>query len=362
MLDRMAHEQYDVTIEREPFGRMPSGHPVERYTLRNEHVRVDLMTYGARITGIWAPDRNGVQAQVVLGMETFAEYLADTSFQGAIAGRYANRIAGGRFKLDGKSFQVPPNDGENALHGGPVGFDQKLWAAHEIQGGVALTLESPNGDQGFPGTLRLQVRYTLEGPTLRISYDATTDRDTVLNVTNHSYFNLAGEGVGNILDHVLLLPGDGFTPTDAKLIPTGEIAPVVGTPFDFRQPTRIGERIDSGHEQLQHAGGYDHNWVLGESGPLKLAARLHEPHSARTLTVHTTQPGVQFYSGNMLTGELCGVLGAYYERRTALCLETQHFPDSPNHPAFPSTTLRTGESWQSSTTYTFSVEEHPWQS
>lgn len=356
MLDRMASAPSAVTIEREPFGRMPDGEPIDRYLLANDHIQVGVIPYGARITGLWAPDRNGVMAQIVLGMETLEEYLEDTSYQGSIAGRYANRIAGGRFTLDGHQYQIPPNDGLNALHGGPVGFAMKLWSVHEIAGGLSLMLESMNGDQGFPGTLHLRVRYTLDGPTLRIDYDATCDRDTVINVTNHAYFNLAGEGVGNILDHVLELPATRFTPTDANLIPTGELAPVAGTPFDFTRPTRVGERIDVANEQLERAGGYDHNWVLGESGLMKLAATVTEPHSGRALTVHTTEPGVQFYSGNFLNGALRGVLGALYERRTGFCLETQHFPDSPNHPDFPSTVLKAGGSMQSTTTYTFSVQ------
>ncbi len=362
MLERMVVDAYDVTVERENFGRMRDGHPVERFLLANDKIEVSIMTYGARITGIATPDRHGVRAGVVLGMETFQEYLDDTSFQGAIAGRYANRIANGRFSLDGRKYQVPPNDCPNALHGGSVGFSEKLWAAHEIQGGVALTLESADGDQGFPGTVHLQVRYTLHGSALHIDYDATTDRDTVLNVTSHAYFNLAGEGVGNILDHVLQLDAAQFTPTDATMIPTGEIVPVAGTPFDFLAPARIGARIDEPNVQLEQAGGYDHNWVLGNAGPLRRAARLYEPHSGRMLTVHTTQPGLQFYSGNFLNGALRGVLGALYERRTGLCLETQHFPDSPNQPAFPSTTVRAGAAWQSKTVFAFSVEEHPWQS
>ena len=334
---------------------------MERYRLANEDIEVDVMTYGARITSVRTPDSNGVRAQVVLGMETFQEYLVDPSFQGAVVGRYGNRIANGRFTLNGKQYQVPPNNGPNALHGGPVGFSARLWSAHEIQGGVALTLESSNGDQGFPGTLQLRVRYTLEGARLKIAYEATCDRDTVVNVTNHAYFNLAGEGVGNILDHELQLNADTFTPTDATLIPTGELAPVEGTPFDFRQPTRIGARIDQPNMQLEQARGYDHNWVLRESG-MKCAARVYEPHSGRMLTVHTTEPGVQFYSGNFLTGAVRGVLGALYERRTGFCLETQHFPDSPNHPSFPSTVLKAGASKQSETIFAFSVEELPWQS
>lgn len=362
MLVGMASERYSVAVRRENFGRMPDGHPVERYLLQNEHIQVAVMTYGARITGIWAPDRNGVQAQVVLGMSTLGEYLDDTSFQGAVAGRYANRIAGGTFTLDGRRYQVPPNDGPNALHGGARGFSNRLWSAREVQGGVAMRLESQNGDQGFPGTLQLEARYTLEGNSLEIRYDATTDRDTVLNVTNHAYFNLAGEGVGNILDHVLELPATTYTPTGRTMIPTGELAPVEATPFDFREPTRIGARIDEPAVQLEQAGGYDHNWVLGEAGGMKLAARVQDPHSGRVLTVRTTEPGVQFYSGNFLDGALRGVLGALYERRTGFCLETQHYPDSPNHPDFPSTTLKAGASKQSRTTLTFSTEEHPWQS
>jgi aldose 1-epimerase len=294
---------------------------------------------------------------VVLGYDSFTPYTSDPkSYFGSIVGRYGNRIAHATFSLDGKAFQLPANDGANTLHGGLIGFDKLLWTGHVIPHGVELTLVSKDGDQGFPGTLTARVRYTLEAHALKIEYFATTDKDTVLNLTNHSYFNLAGEGQGDILSHLVMIPADRYTPVDSGLIPTGELAPVAGTPFDFHKPTAIGARINDSNEQLRLGKGYDHNYVLnGKMGVLQQAAQVTEPTSGRVLTVETTQPGVQFYSGNFLDGTLTGKQGHVYNQRTGFCLETQHFPDSPNHPKFPTAELKPGETYHSLTFFRFST-------
>ena len=272
-----------------------------------------------------------------------------------MVGRFGNRIAFGKFSLDGAAYEIPLNDGSHTLHGGPSGFDQKLWTATLLPNAIEFTVTSPAGDQGYPGTLTVTARYSLLGNTLRVHYTATTDAPTVVNVTNHAYFNLTGDSSGLILDHEIQLPAAAYTPTDAGLIPTGELAPVEGTPFDFRASTRIGNRIDDDHEQLKRAGGYDHNWVMGDPGTMKLAARLVSPASGRIMTVETTEPGIQFYSGNFIDGSMTNRNGGKYARRSGLCLETQHYPDSPNHPAFPSTTLRPGETMNSTTVFTFTT-------
>jgi aldose 1-epimerase len=278
------------------------------------------------------------------------------TFFGVIAGRFANRIAKGRFTLDGAAYQVTINDGPNSLHGGTEGFDRRNWTAKEIPSGVEFTLVSPDGDQGFPGTLTTHVRYTLQDNVVRIEYSATTDKPTVLNLTNHTYFNLAGDGHGSILDEVLTINAERYTPINATLIPTGQLASVEGTPFDFTHPEVIGARIDEDDEQLKLGRGYDHNWVLrGGAGKLHPAAQVYSPESGRVLSVETTEPGMQFYSGNFLDGSFTGHTGARYEQRTGLCLETQHFPDSPNQPNFPSTELKPGESFHSVTTWTFTT-------
>ncbi|MGH9617199.1 MAG: aldose epimerase family protein, partial [Acidobacteriaceae bacterium] len=325
------------------FGAMPDGTSIDIFTLQDGALKARVMTYGARLVSLDVPDRNGNVADVVLGYDSLAGYLGDPkTYFGAIVGRYGNRIAHGEFVLDGKRFHLPKNNGDNTLHGGTVGFDKRVWTAHEIPGGVEMTLVSKNGDQGFPGTLTAHVRYTLSAHALKIEYFATTDADTVLNLTNHSYFNLAGEGQGNILDNVLTIPAERYTPVNAGLIPTGELAPVAGTPFDFRSPTAVGKRIDQDNQQLHFATGYDENFVLDHPGGHSLheAARVLDPKSGRTMTVETTQPGVQFYSGNFLDGTPHGKHGHIYRKHAGLCLETQHFPDSPNHPAFPSTELK----------------------
>ncbi len=343
------------------FGSMPDGTKIDIFTLHEGDVTARIMTYGARVVSLEVPDRNGKVADIVLGYDSLEGYLHDPkTYFGAIVGRYGNRIGHGTFVLDGKRYHLPKNDGENSLHGGTVGFDKRVWTAHEIPNGVEMTLVSKDGDQGYPGTLTAHVRYTLSARALKIEYSATTDADTVLNLTNHSYFNLAGEGSGDILDEVITIPADRYTPVNSGLIPTGELAPVAGTPFDFRTPTVIGKRIDQDNEQLKFAKGYDQNFVLNQatSGPaLHEAAQVMDPKSGRVLTVKTTQPGVQFYSGNFLDGTAHGKHGHVYEKRAGFCLETQHFPDSPNQPNFPSTQLKPGQTFHSVTEYIFSTQK-----
>jgi aldose 1-epimerase len=344
-----------ATVSRTPFGTMPDGTAVERYTISGGDVEVSLITYGARLVALHVPDREGRIGDVILGYDDLAGYLADKTYQGAVVGRFGNRIAQGRFSLDGEAYQVPLNDGQNSLHGGTKGFDTRVWAAHEIAGGVELTLVSPDGDQGYPGTLTLHVRYTLGHGALRIDYHATTDKATVVNVTNHAYFNLAGHASGTILNEEAMLPADAYTPVNQSLIPTG-VETVEATPFDFRHATVVGARIEERNEQLAYTGGYDHNWVLrGHAGEMKTAARMYDPASGRVLTVTTTEPGVQFYTGNFIPDGLAGKAGAIYPRRAGYCLETQHFPDSPNQPEFPTTTLKPGEAMHSTTIFTFST-------
>ena len=345
-------------VTKADWGKTAAGTPVQIYTLSNENLTVLITTFGARVVSIEAPDRSGKKADVVLGYDSVKEYEADKStYFGSIVGRYGNRIAKGTFTIDGKTYHVPLNNNGNALHGGPAGFSSKVWVGKEIPDGVEMTLVSPDGDMGFPGTLTARVRYTVEGKSLKINYIATTTKPTVVNLTNHSYFNLAGNGKGTILDHVLMMPADFYTPVDATQIPTGELAPVEGTPFDFRKPTAIGARINDTNEQLKIGGGYDHNWALNGAGDgLHLAAKVYEASSGRTLTVMTTQPGVQFYSGNFLDGTHTGKFGVTYQKYAGFCLETQHFPDAPNHPKFASTLLKPGQTMHSETVFTFGVK------
>ena len=348
----------DAQVTKASFGTTPDGKAVDVYTLKDKALEVKIMTYGARVVSVTAPDKSGKAADVVLGHPDLAGYLADKkTYFGAIVGRYGNRIAKGQFTLDGKQYQVPVNNNGQSLHGGLVGFDSLVWTAKQIPEGVEMTLVSPDGDQGYPGTLTAHVRYTLKGDALRLDYSATTTKDTVLNLTNHSYFNLAGEGNGTVLNQTIKINADRYTPVDSVLIPTGELPPVAGTPFDFRTAHTIGDRIDTaGNQQLEYAGGYDHNWVLnGPKGTMKTAAVVTDPDSGRTLTVSTTEPGVQFYTGNFLDGTITGTGGKVYPKRGALCLETQHFPDSPNHPAFPTTELKPGQKMHSTTVFTFGV-------
>ena len=335
----------------------PTEPPSRALTLRHGQIEASFLDYGARLISLILPDPAGSLADVVLGYESLALYLEDKSYFGAVVGRFANRIADGRFSLDGAIYTIPQNDQTNALHGGPLGFDRKLWTTKEVavKEGEALdmTLLSPDGDQGFPGALTATVRYTLDSRGLQLDYTAATDRPTIVNLTNHAYFNLAGETSATILDHEITLAAAAFTPVTSLLVPTGELKPVVGTPFDLRSGVRIGDRIDEVDPQLSFAGGYDHNWVLGPPNQMKPAVILRDPLSGRTLTVSTTEPGVQFYSGNFLNSTMPNRVGGLYNRRSGLCLETQHFPDSPNHPNFPSTLLRPGETVSSTTLFSF---------
>lgn len=346
-------------VTKQPFGKTPDGTPVDIYTLKSGAIEARIISYGGIIQSLKVPDKNGKSADVVLGFDSLGGYTGgpkpNPAFFGAIIGRYANRIGGAQFTLDGKTYHTPVNDGINTLHGGPKGFDKQVWKAKEVPHGVELTLVSPDGDQGFPGTLTAIVRYTLVGKDLKIEYSATTDKDTVVNLTNHSYFNLAGQGNRDILQNQVKINASRYTPVDDNLIPTGELASVEGTPFDFRKLTAVGTRINDDHDQLKKGHGYDHNWVLDSGGKLSEAAEVYEPSSGRVLQVLTDQPGVQFYTGNFLDGTITGKDGKVYGHRAALCLETQHFPDSPNHPKFPSTELKPGHKYHTVTIFRFSA-------
>ena len=350
--------------ESRPFGTTPDGESVDLITLRSPSgVELDVMSYGGIVTRLLAPDRDGERADIVLGHRHLESYLMGTPYFGAIVGRYGNRIASGRFALEGIDYDLAVNNGPNHLHGGLAGFDKVVWTAapysNETEAGVVLSYVSPDGEEGYPGDLSVQVTYALTADgDLRIDYEATTDAPTVVNLTHHGYWNLAGHGAGNILEHELALNASRFTPVDATLIPTGELRDADGTPFDFREPTAIGARIEVDDEQLAFGGGYDHNFVLdgwNGDGSLRSAAVLHDPVSGRTMEILTTEPGIQFYSGNFLNGSDFGKDGVVYEQRTGLCLETQHFPNSPNQPDFPSTVLRPGETYRSTTVYRFSA-------
>jgi aldose 1-epimerase len=354
-----------VEISREAFGEA-AGERVERFTLANRQgLRVELLSYGGIIRAVWAPDRDGQFANVTLGFADFAGYLAGTNpFFGCLTGRYANRIANGRFTLDGEAYQLATNDGINHLHGGVRGFDKYVWGAEEIRdqdtAGVRLSRVSPDGEEGYPGTLSVAATYTLDDENrLRLDYRAETDRPTILNLTNHAYWNLAGEGSGSVEGHVLWLAASRYTPVDSSLTPTGELAPVAGTPFDFTTPTAIGARIREGHPQLLFGRGYDHNVVLDRApGDVTLieAAIVRDPGSGRTLMIWTTEPGIQVYSGGFLDGTFTGAGGRAYRQGDGIALETQHFPDSPNQLRFPSTVLRPGETFTSTTVFAFAVE------
>jgi aldose 1-epimerase len=350
-----------MSIEQQPFGKTADGTPVDLYTLRNGNgMQVQISNYGGTVVSLVVPDRDGTPADVVLGFDTLKEYVDHSPYFGCIVGRYANRVAGGRFTLDGIEYELAQNDGSNHLHGGAVGFDKRVWHAEPVEteaAGLRLTYVSPDGEEGYPGTLTTTVLYTVaESNTLAIEYTATTDQATVVNLTNHSYFHLTGAGSGDILNHELLINARYYTPVNESLIPTGELRDVSGTPFDFRQLTPIGARIDDQNEQLQRGGGYDHNWVVnGEPGTVRLAARAYEPLTGRMLEVRTTEPGIQFYAGNMMPSQIEGKGGQVYVWRGGFCLETQHYPDSPNQPEFPSTVLRPDEIYQTVTTFAFSA-------
>ena len=351
-------------IQTTHFGVLPSGDSVSAYTLTNANgVVLRAIDYGGIVTSLMVPDRAGTMADIVLGYDDLAGYLKTTPYFGAIVGRYGNRIAKGKFSLDGATHTLAVNNGLNALHGGLVGFDKVRWSAAPFDSasgvGVVFTYRSRDGEEGYPGNLDVTVRYTLtDANEFAIDYRAVTDKATPVNLTQHTYFNLAGDGGGPVLDHLVTLDADAITPVDSTLIPTGTKLPVTGTPFDFTTPTTIGARIGEAHPQLVYAGGYDHNFVLTRTGEgLSHAARVVEPTSGRTLDVATTEPGVQFYTGNFLDGSITGKSGHVYARRTGFCLETQHFPDSPNQPTFPSTILRPGGTYTSRTVYTFGVSE-----
>ena len=338
-------------------GFAADGAAVHLYVLRDDGIEVAIMDYGARIVSIRTPDRYGTMANVVLSYSGLDGYAADvSSYLGAVVGRYANRISSGQFSIDGRIFQAATNNNDNMLHGGFDGFDRRVWTAHSFSSGVELTLNSKDGDQGFPGNLTVRVRYTVSPRALRIDYFFTTDQTTIVNLTNHTYFNLSGRAGTSILGDELAIAADRYTPIDARLIPVGSLRPVEGTPFDFRSAIVIDSQIDSDDKQLELAGGYDHNFALtGANGELRTVAYLHNSESRRGLTVSTTEPGLQFYTGNFLDNTKYGVAQEGHGRRTGLCLETQHFPDSPNHPNFPSTELRPGQLGHSTTIFEFSV-------
>jgi aldose 1-epimerase len=369
-----------LSVSKAPFGST-DGKAVDRYTLSNGSVTAKIITYGGILQELWAPDRRGHLTNITLGYADLAGYTtprgdpptANPSYFGAIIGRYGNRIGAAKFMLDGNQYTLDANNGPNSLHGGVKGFDKFVWDGESFKKhgvvGLKLTRTSAAGEgcvnpptacTGYPGNLKVEVDYTLDKHNdLRIDYTATTDKATVVNLTNHAYWNLSGEGTGTIYDHRLTLNASHYTPVDSTLIPTGEIAPVAGTPFDFRTPHAIGERIRDNNQQLMFGQGYDHNWVLDRHGSgLVQAARLRDPDSGRVLTMWTKEPGIQFYSGNFLDGTLYGTSGHAYRQGDGLALETQHFPDSPNKPAFPSTTLRPGQTYSTSTVLGFSTSGH----
>ncbi|HEX4750986.1 MAG TPA: aldose epimerase family protein [Bryobacteraceae bacterium] len=349
-------------MHKQSWGKGPDGQDVDLYTLTNaNNTEATIINYGCRLVTLKTKDREGKFADLVLGFDNLPQYLEKNPFFGAVAGRYANRIGNAQFTLNGHTYHLAKNNGENTLHGGLVGFDKKVWDAEDVTGNAGQSLRlkyiSKDGEEGFPGTLTATVTYTLtDKDELRIEYDATTDKPTVLNLTNHSYFDLTGEGTGEIVDHVVTINADKFTPSNASQIPTGEIKSVDGTPFDLRKPTRIRDRVDSKDQQMQYAGGYDHNFVLNRNGnEPSFAARAEDPKSGRVMEVFTTQPGVQFYTGNHLANGIKGKNGATYNFRYGLCFETQHFPDSPNKANFPSTELEPGQRFHQLTIFKFSV-------
>lgn len=349
-------------ISKEAFDTTLQGKKVSLYLLKNSNgMEVAITNYGGRIVSLIAPSRNGKWADVVLGFDNIHDYVTIKNNFGALIGRYANRIGGARFELDGKVYNLEKNDGNNSLHGGFHGFYTKVWDATQSSDSVLeLHYLSPDMEANYPGNLTVHVAYTLTKQNeLKINYSATTDKTTVVNLTNHAYFNLKGAGAGTILDHILMIPANYFTPVNNEMIPTGELRSVEGTPMDFRQPTVIGKRIGDDYEQLKLAHGYDHNWVLKTyaSDSVLLAARVTEPASGRVLEVFTTEPGLQCYTGNFLDGTIKGKYGKTYLRRGAVCLETQHFPDSPNKPEFPTTVLKPGETYHSLCIYKFIIEK-----
>jgi aldose 1-epimerase len=350
------------SVSQKSFGKKADGRKVDIFTLTNSSGgEARIITYGGTVVSLKVPDRNGKLGDVVLGYDSIADYEKHTAYFGALIGRYGNRIGKARFSLNGREYKLAANNGPNHLHGGPMGYHRVVWSARSSTDANGANLElmylSGDGEEGYPGRLNIKVIYSLtEKNELKIVYSATTDKDTIVNLTHHSYFNLAGAGNGTILDHELTLNADRFTPTDDTLVPTGELRPVKGTPFDFTRPTKIGTRIDQADEQLKFGRGYDHNFVLSrQTTELALAATAYEPRSGRVMEVLTTEPGLQFYSGNFLDASIKGKNGQHYPFRSAFCLEAQHFPDSPNHPDFPSTVLKPGQKYSQTTIYKFSV-------
>lgn len=347
-------------IIKAPFGITKDGQPVDVYTLRNPNgVEARILNYGGIVQSLRVPDKDGQFGDVVLGYSTLAEYEKETPYFGCLVGRYGNRIAKGKFTLNGQTYTLATNNYPNALHGGIKGFDKVVWDAQAVSTpkgpALELTYVSKDGEEGYPGTLTVKAVYTLtKDNALRLDYTATTDKDTVVNLTQHSYFNLAGKG--DILGHVVYIKADKFTPVDSTLIPTGELRPVEGTPFDFRKPTAIGARVNADDEQIKFGGGYDHNWVINKPmGKLDLQARVTEPTTGRVLEVLSTEPGLQFYCGNFLDGTLKGKGGWVYQHRNGFCMEPQHYPDSPNQPSFPSVVLKPGETYKNTIIYKFSA-------
>ena len=350
-----------VDVQKGTFGETKQGQPVDLYTLSNATgMRVRIITYGAIIVTLEVPDREGRLADVVLGFDTLEGYLERHPYFGCVVGRYANRIAGGRFRLDGNEYNLVKNHGRHHLHGGEKGFDSVVWEAREavsVDGaGIELSYLSVDGEEGYPGNLNVRVTYTLTNQNaLKVDYEATTDKKTIVNLSQHTYFNLAGAGQGDILGHEMMINADQFTVIDEEVMPTGEIRDVEGTSLDFRVPSAIGARIDGTEEQMRFGTGYDHNFVLNSDDPSTgLAARVREPGSGRVMEIYTTEPGVQFYSGNFLDGTVVGKEGKVYQQRAAFCLETQHFPNSPNEPSFPSTVLEPGDTYRQTTVFQFS--------
>ncbi|MEO7718383.1 MAG: aldose epimerase family protein [Capsulimonas sp.] len=351
------------TITQKSFGTAPGGKAATLYTLTNKHgVQVQITNYGGIVTSVKTPDRLGKFSDIALGFSNVDGYVKNSGpYFGALVGRYANRIAKGRFTLDGKTYQLAVNNGVNHLHGGKVGFDKKIWAAKPIHraGGVglALTYVSKDGEENFPGTLTTKVVYTLTNDdALKIDYTATTNKTTIVNLTNHSYWNLNGEGNGDILGQTMMINANRYLPIDKTSIPLGSPAPVAGTPFDFRRPTRIGSRIDANNQQIKNGAGYDHNYVLNQPGhQMILAARAYSPQSGRVLSVFTNQPGIQLYTGNFLDGTFSGKAGKLYKHRNGFALETQHYPDAPNRPSYPTTKLKPGQVYRYTTIFKFSA-------
>lgn len=357
-----APKKGNPSVKTQPYGTMPDGTSVELFTLTNASgMRATIITYGGALTSLMVPDKAGKLGDVVLGMDSLDGYRQEPNYFGALIGRYGNRIGHAIFTLEGKQYTLPKNDGDNTLHGGPQGFDKRVWKGKEGSTAngpsVELTYVSKDGEEGFPGTLTAHVVYTLtDANELKIEYSATTDKPTVVNLTNHSYFNLSGTGGGDVLQHQVMIAADRFTPVDQGLIPTGELKPVKGTPFDFTKATAIGARINSDDQQLKFGKGYDHNFVLNKAnGTLGKAAEVHDPKTGRVMEVLTTEPGLQFYTGNFLDGKVVGKGGVAYPFRGAFCMETQHFPDSPNKPKFPSTELKPGQKYHTTTVYKFSA-------